>query len=148
MVALNVFNNVELLRNSLSKAGIGSLRAWRSDPAGWICSTPYFEFGEVSELGMPDNIALYLESEAQNYVRIVKLCMNQRNKEHKADSYAFYLRVVDSLFQLLELNVPEGINASMQLQENFSYENERYSITTSMTPDPRTDYYKLTITAK
>ncbi|MGF7219098.1 hypothetical protein GGR92_005278 [Spirosoma lacussanchae] len=148
MPAIEKFNNVADILKSLELVGVGQLRKWRKDEIGWISSTDYYEFGEPDAYGMKDNVAIYLQSKDESYIEDVRLNMNQRNKNHIEESYQFYLKKVDLVFRALELNVPEGINDRIKQKENFIYETDRYIIETNITPDPRTDYYRLIIKTK
>lgn len=83
-IKLTAFKNVEELQAKLSENGIGVLRRWRGDEIGWMSSSDYFSFGLASnDNGMRNNLAYYLESDNENYVRTVKLVLNINNAAEK-----------------------------------------------------------------
>ncbi|MBS0028248.1 hypothetical protein ACTJJ0_05700 [Chitinophaga sp. 22321] len=147
-IKLTAFKNVEELQDKLSENGIGVLRRWRGDEIGWMSSSDYFSFGLASnDNGMRNNLAYYLESDNENYVRTVKLVLNINNAAEKGLAINQFKKIVKNTFKSVQLEMPKGIFDGFQYGKEFQATNKNF-ITSISLDKSKIDTWKLTIETK
>ncbi|WP_128547780.1 hypothetical protein [Larkinella soli] len=142
-VRLSVFKDVEALKGKLEKVGVGKLRTWRYDGMGWMSATDFYNIGPTGTSGLANNLAIYLESESEDYVRTVKLNLN----DYDNLGYPVMPAKAKRLFQAIGLPVPDGLLAALRRGEDFSYLGDHYKVETRLTNNSKGGYYRLIITS-
>jgi hypothetical protein len=148
---INVFNQVDSLRNQLIRVGIGELKPWSSDGKGWLAATDFYEFGPGNEDGFRDNLAFYLESGNEQYVRKLQLTMLRYRKGYQSKSQSTFANKTELLFELLKATPPEGLLRSIRSGRSFRAETPEFVISTGLDAGPTNadaDYYRLTLISK
>jgi hypothetical protein len=144
---IEVFNDIGLTRQTLSQNGIGELGTWKSDGmGGYFSITSYHEFG-TNTTGMKNNLAYYLESESEDFVDRVKLVLNINNKNEKKQAIAKFKSLMDETFQDLSIDTPKELTISINNENEFQFENDKYSTTLKLEKS-NIDSWKLIINSK
>jgi hypothetical protein len=147
-VKVDIFNDIEKTRNLLSQNGIGELRSWRSDGMGGFMSiTDYYQFGSGNATGMQNNLAYYLESENEDYIKTVKLVLNLNNKGERKQALSKFKQAVQMTFQNLALKIPKGLSEAVENGKLYQADSDMF--TTNLKLDQgNVDIWKLIIETK
>lgn len=115
---LNVFENIEHVRSSLSSVGIGTLGEWKEDGmGGYMSITSYYQI-EGDNSSMPNNLAYYLESTKSDKIESIKLVFNLNNSEAKILAIEKYKDVALQTFKKLDIPFSKELqNAIFNLKE-------------------------------
>jgi len=129
-VKFEIFNNIPKLQAALSQNGIGQLGDWKSDGMGGFYSiTKYFLIGHQSEDYKPQNDLCYnLESDNEQYVKTLKLCLNINNKSQKKQAISKFKETIGKTFQSLSIKVPDGLYRALDKEKGIQSDNEQYKV--------------------
>jgi len=142
---LDIFNDINKTRQSLSENGIGSLGEWKSDQMGGFFSiTNYFQFGGGT---MQNNIAYYLESEDESYIQTAKLTLNINNKSEKKQALTKFKDLTTATFKSLSLEIPKELIESINAEKEFESSNNTFSASVKLDKN-KIDTWTLKITTK
>ncbi len=146
---IGLFNNVIALQDALSKNGIGELRKWRTDETGgWMSASNYFEIeSETNKNSNPSNLAYYLESENESYVKTLKLVLNINNMNEKERALEYFKKFVQKTFNSLNLPIPIGMINAIEDNQEFKKEETNYFSSIKLKKS-RIDTWELTIETK
>ena len=125
-----IFNDIPKLLTLLSQNGIGQLSKWKSDEMGGFMSiTDYFPFGDPSEVnGMQNNLAYYLESDNEKYVKTLKLVLNINNKIQNKQALSKLKEKINKTFKSLSIMTPDGLYSSLKNEKDTQFDNEQYKV--------------------
>lgn len=122
---LPMFNDISKTRQALSANGIGTLGEWESDQMGGFMSiTPYFQFGGGN---IKNNLAYYLESENENYIKTLKLTLNINNKNEKKQALTKFKNLITPTFNSLLLKVPKELIEAVEKENEFNKTEDIFS---------------------
>lgn len=142
---LDIFNDINKTRQSLSENGIGNLGEWKSDQMGGFFSiTNYFQFGGGT---MQNNIAYYLESEDESYIQTAKLTLNINNKSEKKQALTKFKDLTTATFKSLSLEIPKELIESINAEKEFESSNNTFSASVKLDKN-KIDTWTLKITTK
>tara|TARA_R110000796_G_scaffold143477_1_gene260039 strand:- start:412 stop:870 length:459 start_codon:yes stop_codon:yes gene_type:complete len=142
---IEIFNNVNELKTVLSKNGIGALRDWRGDELGWLSSSEYFSFGSKSDIkGIRNNLAYYLESSQNTFVKELKIILNINNSKEKKQALSKLKTITQKTFKSLSLEVPNGLLTNISKGKEFQYGNKYFFIKLELNKS-KIETWKLTI---
>lgn len=142
---LDIFNDINKTRQSLSENGIGNLGEWKSDQMGGFFSiTNYFQFGGGT---MQNNIAYYLESEDESYIQTAKLTLNINNKSEKKQALTKFKDLTTATFKSLSLEIPKELIESIDAEKEFESSNNIFSASVKLDKN-KIDTWTLKITTK
>jgi hypothetical protein len=146
---LNIFNNINVMRQKLSGNGIGNLHNWIKDDLGSYSSiTDYYRFGESSiQNGMDNNLAYYLESENENYVEILSLVLNINNDAQQKLAIEKFSQIAEKTFFSLGIKTPPGLRMAILKKKEFSRKSDMFN-TELILKKSKIDTWELTISAK
>lgn len=144
------FQNVPALRANLSKVGIGSMRKWWTDGAGWMSASNYYEFGPAVNGALYDNLAFYLESPSERYVETLKLNLTAYHKSGANSAYHFMANKAPKLFSEIGLPMPPGLVSAIKSRKEFVYNGKTHSVKTDYdyVAGAKAESYRLIITSK
>ncbi len=146
-VKINLFNDIEKTRIVLFQNGIGELKKWHSDEMGGFMSiTDYFQFGNNSA-GMQNNLAYYLESDNENYIKKAKLVLNINSNGEKKQALNKFKEIVEATFKSLSLEIPEGLRYAITKEKDFQDNKENFTTTLKLNKS-KIDTWKLEIETK
>ncbi len=146
---IEVFNDIDQTRQTLSQNGIGELGTWKSDGmGGYMSITSYHEFG-TNSTGMKNNLAYYLESESEDFVDKVKLVLNinNENENEKDQALTKFKNLTEETFRDLSIDMPKDLITAIDNEKEFQFENEKYSTTLNLDKS-KIDTWKLIIDSK
>ena len=147
-VGLKSFHTPRSLQILLSSNGIGQFKEWHGDEIGWTSSTDYYKFGSSdSKNGMYNNLAYYLESDKQEYVKRVKIVLNINNKLEKKQALDKYMDMINSTFKSLSIDLPRDMSVAIKSQREFHSTEPNYIIT-NVHQRSNIDTWKLIIETK
>lgn len=145
---IKLFNNVDAVRKLLGNNGIGELRRWRGDELGWMSSSDYYSFGNISdEFNTQNNLAYYLESNNQNSIEIVKLVLNIYNINEKKEALKMFKKIANKTFQSINLTSPKGVLDAILEQKEIKIDNKTFKTSLELEKS-RIDTWKLIIETK
>lgn len=143
---IEIFNDVDKTKKTLSNNGIGELKNWRGDELGFMSITDYFDIG-TNKNGIANNIAYYLESDNEKYIKSAKILLNINNKSQTEQAISKFKEVSDLTFKSLFLETPNGLLDSILQQKDFNSENDKFS-TKLILDKTKIDTWKLIIESK
>ena len=147
-VKLKSFNNVIEVQTSLSMNDIGMMRGWRKDELGWMSSSPYYSFGSESPAnGMQNNLAYYLESDDENYIKSLKLVLNVNNSSQEEQAIEKYKDLCKRTFKVLGINAPNGLWEAITKRKEFMDDKAIFSVSNKLDKS-KIDTWKMTIETK
>lgn len=122
---INIFNNVEKTRNKLSNNGIGSLSSWKYDFEGGFQSiTNYHSFGKENvKYGLSNNLAYYIVSKNEYYIKKLQIVLNINNKSEKELGLIKFKELIVKTYQCLELELPVNFLDVIGKIDKFEYED-------------------------
>jgi hypothetical protein len=125
-----LFNNVPLVREKLESVGIGLFTRWKKlDDLGWMSSTPYYSFGSTSStIGLPNNLAFYLESNSEDCIGTIQLVLNINNTSERKKALSKFNEIMVSTFKGLDLKDADKFSKAIKQKRNYSFENNEYKI--------------------
>ena len=144
-----IFNDVSLVREKLESVGIGIFTRWKKlDEIGWMSSTPYHSFGNSSSAtGLPNNLAFYLESNSEDFIRTIKLVLNINNTSERKKALSKFNEILISTFKSLDLKEASKFSKAIKQKKNYILENSEYKISLEI-EKINTDTWELIIEAK
>jgi hypothetical protein len=145
---LATLNDVPDVLDKLSAVGIGSMRTWKDNGRGYMSSTPFYSFGsESSQNGMQNNLAFYVESPSEQYVKQVKLMLNINNGSEAVAARSRYATTSIATLVKLGIPAPKKLKQALSGGHPFTQDTKDVSIVNEVHND-RIDWYKLVVTAK
>jgi hypothetical protein len=146
---LKIFNNINLLRSRLSGNGIGQLHDWVKDGLdGYMSITDYYRFGKASvPNGMDNNLAYYLESDNDKYVKTLSLVLNINNVTEKKQAIEKLSSLAEKTFHSLDVHAPAGLRKAILKTEQFRNENDLF-ITQLTLKQSKIETWELVISTK
>ena len=129
----NLFDSPNELINSLSKNGIGNLKAW-SNPMdlGWGSLTEYYQFGVAKDgVGMQNNIAYYIEG-TENEATKLYINLNLNNPSDKKDALKFLSEIAVKTFKTLNIEMPKGLSDAILTSKQFQMDVDGYSVSNQL----------------
>lgn len=134
-VKLEVFANIEPLRESLSRNGIGQLHTWKHvDGGDWQSITDYFEIGrEANDYGLRNNLAYYLTSSEEGFAESLELVLNINVSAEGEYAREQMKSLINKTFKSLNSPVPSGLLKAIDRQSKFVSDNE--TMTVSLKPE-------------
>lgn len=135
LVKLEAFANIEPLRESLSRNGIGQLHTWKHvDGGDWQSITDYFEIGrEANDYGLRNNLAYYLTSSEEGFAESLELVLNINVPAEGEYAREQMKSLINKTFKSLNSPVPSGLLKAIDRQSKFVSENE--TMTVSLKPE-------------
>jgi len=124
---LNLFNDIENVRQSLSQNGIGELSEWDFDGVDeFHCMTNYYQFGE-NLIGLQNNLAYYLIGD-ELFIKKLELVLNINNKDETELALNKFKDI--SITTFMSLSLPTSSNLIDAIKNNHEYyeELETYNI--------------------
>jgi hypothetical protein len=130
---LSIFNNIQAVRHIVDKVGIGQIRPWIKYDSleEWGCSTSYFIIKKTTDLygiEKTNNIAIYLESDNENFIRLVKIVLDIHNVEIESESKEIFIDVLSKFFNLLGISVPVGLFNCINRGRKFDEKFDKYTV--------------------
>lgn len=145
--ALPIFNNIDLLREELSKVGIGELRPWidYDELDLWGCSSNYYEIetpsytstGSSYQIGTriymsintgKNNLAMYLESSQPCFAQRLKIVLNLNNPRTEETARVVFAEAINKVFDHLSLLIPIGLLNCIQRGREFKADSGTFSV--------------------
>lgn len=116
-------NTPDKIMAKLSQMSIGSFGDWKKDATGFHASTSYYSFGvPIAEYELQSNISMYLESEKESKVQIVKIIVNQNNPKDYEKAIEFFTEKSKLLYKILGVEMPKEFESDLRLKEEFDKE--------------------------
>lgn len=143
-VNLKIFKDVDKVINQLNKVGIGQLGKWKFFDFDWSAITPYYTFGSGS---MQNNLAYYLSSEDEEYIRKLKLVLNINNKSEKQQALKMFKKIGEETLRKLNIEIPNNLWDNLNVKKDFSISEENYSLSVIF-EESNIDTWKLVIESK
>ncbi|WPV65958.1 hypothetical protein [Chitinophaga sp. LS1] len=146
---LKIFNNINLLRSKLSENGIGRLHDWVSDGLnGYMSITDYYRFGKASvRSGIENNLAYYLESDNDMYIKNLSLVLNINNITEKKQALERLIWLAEKTFLTLDVHSPSGLREAILKTEQFRNENDLF-VTQLTLKESKIETWELVISTK
>ncbi|WP_147319863.1 SH3 domain-containing protein [Chitinophaga silvisoli] len=145
---LNIFNNINVMRQKLSGNDIGNLHDWINDDLGYMSATDYYRFGNSNiQNGMYNDLAYYLESENENYVETLSLVLNIFNDAEEKLAMEKFNQIAEKTFFSLGIKAPPGLRMAILNKKEFSNKGNMFN-TELILKKSKIDTWELTISAK
>jgi|SRR5690606_13318146 len=124
---IELFNHIDHLMELLSANGMQNFRPWRYDGYKWITFSDYKNLDTGTDsYSAQNNLAYYLSSDNARYVVELKLVLNINNIQQLQDAKESFVRTALKTFSSLKLQAPNNLLISVNLEEEFDYEDEFY----------------------
>jgi len=139
-----IFENINKTRNILSNLGIGKLCEWKSDQMdGYMSITNYFDI-DNNPYGMPNLLAIYMESQNYNIVKTIKLVLDINYVRNDNYAYSKFKKTAIKTLNSLSLKIPNGFEKALNNRKEFIFNNGDYTIQLLL-EKTRIDTWKLLI---
>jgi hypothetical protein len=105
---------------ALTELGLAT-RTWRKDELGWLASSDYLRIGSPRNvIGLPTNLAYYVESNVERRVEQLKLVLNVNNPLTRDQGLIEMEEATRCLFQKLGYEVPLELFVSLQQAKDLT----------------------------
>ena len=143
-MSIRLFNDIDACCKALSILNLGEFSEWNKLYGfdEFYCSPSYYT---IKPDGL-SNLLLSLQGE-EKHIHQLELALSIYNSEEREESIQKFIECIESIANILSLQMPIDIYEAIMIGNGFSYSNDEYSVSLTFEINGRVESVVFTITS-